>query len=165
MRLIIYYILILISIIPIQATLGDKIGILGIKPDIGLVIVYLIGFFCGEMDGLIMGILIGLVMDSLSPGFLAVNLLTKSLVGFIAGHLGRLILNPLINPGIIMVLSFGCGILTLLILQITTRRIALFDAIIRVVAPQALYDTLIGFLICIILTDKLETVRSKGIIR
>lgn len=164
MRLVVY-ILILICIVPFQATFGSKMDIFGVKPDIGLVIVYLIGFLYGEMDGLIMGILIGFVMDSFASNHFGINLFTKSLTGFIAGYLGKVLLNPLINPGIIMVLSLFCGILTLLILQMTTGRIVVLDAITMVIIPQAIYDTLIGFLICIAFNDKIEMERFKGIAR
>lgn len=155
MRLI-AYILVIIVIVPFQATLGSRMDILGVKPDMGLIVVYIIGFLYGEMDGLIMGILIGLVMDSFAPNLLGINLLTKSLTGFMAGYLGKVILNPLINPGIIMVLSVGCGVLTLLVLEMSTGRVTVLDAITRIVVPQAIYDTIIGFIMFVLLVDKIE---------
>lgn len=164
MRLVIY-ILIVIVIVPFQATVGNKIDILGVKPDLALVIVYLIGFLHGEMEGLIMGILIGFVIDSSAPNLIGINLLTKSLIGFMAGYLGRIVLNPFFNPGAIMALSFGCGILTLLILQMTTGKIAALDAINKIIIPQALYDAFLGFLAFIIFIDKIERGSSKGIAR
>lgn len=161
----IVYILVIISIVPFQATLGSRMDILGVKPDIGLIIVYIIGFLYGEMDGLIIGILIGLAMDSFAPNLLGINLLTKSLTGFMAGYLGRVILNPLLNPGIIMALSLGYGVLTLLILEITTGRIMAIDAITRVVVPQAIYDTLIGFLVFALIVNKIERRNFKEVVR
>ncbi|MEK7871649.1 MAG: hypothetical protein AAB244_04640, partial [Nitrospirota bacterium] len=76
------YMFIVISIAPFLSIFGDKVAILGVKPDIGLVAVYLIGFLYGELDGLIIGIVIGFVMDSFAPSQLGINLLTKSLTGF-----------------------------------------------------------------------------------
>jgi rod shape-determining protein MreD len=147
---------IVISIAPFLSIFGDKVAILGVKPDIGLVAVYLIGFLYGELDGLIIGIVIGFVMDSFAPSQLGINLLTKSLTGFLAGYLGRVILNPLFNPGIIMALSLLSGVLTLSILQITTGRIIVSGAITGIVLPQAVYDALIGFFICVIFLEKIE---------
>lgn len=150
------YMFIVISIAPFLSIFGEKVAIFGVKPDIGLVAVYLIGFLYGEIDGLIMGILIGFVMDSFAPNQLGINLLAKSLTGCLAGYLGRVILNPLFNPGIIMTLSLLSGILTLSILQITTGRINISGAITGIVLPQAVYDALIGFFISVIFLEKIE---------
>ncbi|HLF85938.1 MAG TPA: hypothetical protein VI584_02550 [Nitrospiria bacterium] len=151
---------IVISIAPFLSIFGEKVAIFGVKPDIGLVAVYLIGFLYGEMDGLIMGILVGFVMDSFVPNQLGINLLAKSLTGFLAGYLGRVILNPLFNPGIIMTLSLLSGFLTLSILQITTGRIIVSSAITGIVLPQAVYDALLGFIISFIFLEKIERVHS-----
>lgn len=150
------YILIVVSIAPFLSIFGEKIAFYGVKPDIGLIAVYLIGFLYGEMDGLIMGIVTGFVMDSFVPNHLGINLLTKSLTGFLAGYLGRVILNPLFNPGIIMILSLLFGLLTMSILQVTTGRIVVSDTITGIVMPQAVYDALIGFIIFIIFLEKIE---------
>ena len=87
------YIFILLLLIPVQTTVLDRLSIHGIKPDLGLIVVYLIGFQRGTREGVVMGVLIGLLMDSFSGGVWGMNLLTKPIIGGWAGLLGRTVLN------------------------------------------------------------------------
>ena len=84
MKLLLYAALILI-VVPIQATLLNHMSVLGVRPDLALIAVCLVGFFGGELDGLLLGIILGWSQDLLSAGDLWVNVVSKGGAGFLAG--------------------------------------------------------------------------------
>ena len=49
------YIALILTVIPLQTTLLHHVTILDVRPDLGLVVVCLVGFFGGEVDGLLIG--------------------------------------------------------------------------------------------------------------
>jgi hypothetical protein len=60
-----------------------------IKPDLGLVAAAFVGIFAGELEGLLVGLAIGWVLNMFSAGELWISLLTNGGVGVLAGFLGR----------------------------------------------------------------------------
>jgi len=71
----------------LQATLMPHLSIAGIRPDLPLVAVVLLGSARGGTTGTLAGFAIGLAQDLTNPGFLGLNALTKSLLGWGAGSL------------------------------------------------------------------------------
>jgi len=71
----------------LQATLVQHLSIAGIRPDLPLVVVVLLGAARGGVPGTVAGFAIGLAQDLTNPAFLGLNALTKSLVGWAAGSL------------------------------------------------------------------------------
>jgi rod shape-determining protein MreD len=140
------YILILLLIIPVQTTVMDALSIHGIKPDLGLIAVYLIGLSMGEMDGVLMGFFIGLLMDLFSGGTLGANLLTKAIIGGGAGLLGRTVLNVRLFFPIAMLFasSLAAGLMSYLFLRIFEGGIVFWDAFRWIILPQSLYDAVLG---------------------
>jgi rod shape-determining protein MreD len=62
--------------------LQARITVLDISPDLTVLIVFYIGLRHGETRGLLAGVLIGAIEDSLSYSFLGPNMLAKGVVGF-----------------------------------------------------------------------------------
>ncbi len=83
------YVLLALVVVPLQTTLLHYVSIIGVRPDLGLVAACLVGFFGGELDGLILGVILGCSQDMLSAGDLWVNVATKGGAGFLAGLAGR----------------------------------------------------------------------------
>jgi rod shape-determining protein MreD len=83
------YIVLALLVVPFQTTLLHYLSILGVRPDLGLVAACLVGFLGGELDGLILGLLLGCFQDMLSAGDLWINVVTKGGAGFLAGLAGR----------------------------------------------------------------------------
>ena len=88
MRILLYAALVL-TVVPIQATLLNHVSILDVRPDLGLIAVCLVGFWGGELDGLLLGVILGWSQDLLSAGELWMNVVSKGGVGFFAGLAGR----------------------------------------------------------------------------
>ncbi|HVG02904.1 MAG TPA: hypothetical protein VM842_08435 [Nitrospira sp.] len=88
MKFLLYAVLALM-VVPFQTTLLHYLSVLGVRPDLGLVAACLVGFLGGEIDGLILGLLLGCFQDMLSAGDLWINVVTKGGAGFLAGLAGR----------------------------------------------------------------------------
>src|SRR5262245_66261539 len=65
----------------LQATLVPHIAIAGIRPDLPLLAVVLLGYGRGAAGGTLAGFLIGLAQDLTNPSFLGLNALAKSVIG------------------------------------------------------------------------------------
>jgi hypothetical protein len=86
---ILFYAALVLVVVPLQATLLSHVTILDMRPDVGLIAVCLVGFFGGELDGLLLGIILGWSQDLLSAGEFWVNVVSKGGAGFLAGLAGR----------------------------------------------------------------------------
>jgi len=78
---------ILIFFIPIQSFLLEGIRIGNVKPDLGLILAYGIGFTWGGGRGLFFGLVFGGLQDFFSLGRLGLHCALKGLVGFGTGLL------------------------------------------------------------------------------
>jgi hypothetical protein len=83
------YAVLALVVVPLQTTLLHYVSVFGVRPDLGLVAACLVGFLGGELDGLVLGLILGCSQDLLSAGDLWVNVVTKGGAGFLAGLAGR----------------------------------------------------------------------------
>jgi rod shape-determining protein MreD len=99
LKLTLVSILILFLALLFQATILNAIAIIGVKPDITLMVIIFLGFRKGRVVGQIAGFLTGLFEDFISlspPGF---NALVKTTVGFLYGLVeGGFIIDAMIIP-------------------------------------------------------------------
>ena len=84
-----FYLILVLLLVPLQTTLLPHLSVWNIKPDLGLVAAALVGLFAGELEGLLVGLAIGWVLNLFSAGELWLSLLTNGGVGLLAGFLGR----------------------------------------------------------------------------
>ncbi|HXC61780.1 MAG TPA: rod shape-determining protein MreD, partial [Nitrospiria bacterium] len=84
----VWYLLILILFVPVQSILMASISLNGVQPDLGLILLYFIGLVYGEIDGVLLGLIIGFLMDLFSGGPLGPNLVSKTLLGWVSGMAG-----------------------------------------------------------------------------
>ena len=144
MKMLLYAVLVL-TVAPIQATLLNHVNILDIRPDLGLIVVCLVGFFGGELDGLLLGVMLGWSQDLLSAGDLWVNVVSKSGSGFLAGLAGRHL--AYITPAVLLV---GLGAISCLsnLAFLYSMKIPDWDviwhAIHSKVLIQAVFDAALG---------------------
>ena len=84
-----FYLILVLLLVPLQTTLLPHLSVWNIKPDLGLVAAALIGLFAGELEGLLVGLTIGWVLSLFSAGELWLSLVTNGGIGLLAGFLGR----------------------------------------------------------------------------
>ena len=136
-------------LVPIQTTLLDYISILGVRPDLCLVTVCLVGFLAGQGKGLGFGMGLGFVQDLFSAGGLGLNMVLKGLAGILSGLAAKTLLN--MTPVTIflptVILSLGCGLLALISARPQIDWFLLIQDLRSILLPQALFDATMALFI------------------
>ena len=140
------YAWLILLLVPLQVVLVDRISIFGVRPDLPLVAVCLIGLYHGEIDALLAGIAIGFAQDLFSGGVHWGNLCLKPMFGVIAGLASRNVLNLTggFAFGLIMSLSVLSGTVMYLLKAYSGPGASFFLAARDIILPQAGYDALVG---------------------
>lgn len=163
------YIAILLLIVPVQASLFAPVSLGGIKPDLPLALLYIIGLLTGPAEAALAGMAIGLVQDIGSMSFIGFSGLTRGLIGFSAGLLGRSVLD-LTSPSnslFLGVFSLLEGIVILSFLQIFSGSVPVFSLLAGSIVPRALYTGLLGAVLLrmIIRKDVLAVLVRRDILK
>ncbi len=143
------YVLILLLIIPFQSTLLNPISVFGIKPDLALALLFIIGLFTGPVEAALAGIGIGLVQDIGSVSLFGFSGFTRGLVGLGAGLLGSRVLD-ISNPVIVLflaVFSLIEGVFISIFLQATYGAVPFVTLLTGRLVPQAIYTSILCFLL------------------
>ncbi len=158
------YIAILILIVPVQTTISHNLSIHGTIMDLGLIIACLIGIKAGKTHGLIMGALIGILLDLFSGGPFGINLFTKTLAGWGSGVIGKTFLDLRLfgSLGIFTGLSLISGIFIYLFLQVLKGNVEFVPSLRWIILPQAFYDGLGGAFLLQLFPQK---TRVKNLLR
>jgi rod shape-determining protein MreD len=150
------YLGILLLILPFQASLLNPLSLAGIKPDLALVVVFIIGLLTGPAEAALAGMGIGLVQDIGSASLLGFSGFTRGLVGLAAGLLGTKVLD-IGSPTIVLFLaaiSLAEGVLISLFLQVTYGALPFFSMIAGRLLPQALLSGILGLVILQLINRK-----------
>jgi rod shape-determining protein MreD len=150
------YLATLLLIIPVQATLFNPLSLAGIKPDVGLAVVYVFGLLTGPLEGCLAGMALGLVQDIGSASLLGLNAITRGLAGLAAGYLGMRVLDIASPSNIIFLSAFSLveGIFITLFLQIYYGSVPLLGIFVLRLLPQAVFTGLLGTLMLRFLARK-----------
>ena len=140
----------------LQATVVRHLSIAGIRPDLPLIIVVLLGVTRGGATGTIAGFAIGLAQDLTNPAFLGLNAMTKSLLGCSAGAMrGHLNTGSLPMQAAML---FAAVMAHDLVYWTLFTRLALSDMFTGLVTrslPTAVYTALVGMWIVAALGSRL----------
>ncbi len=66
----------------LQSTFFGRFSILGVRPDLAMLVLILLVSDSGQMESVLYGFFIGFLQDVYSPEFLGANAFTMSLIGF-----------------------------------------------------------------------------------
>jgi rod shape-determining protein MreD len=132
-------------LVPLQTTILGRANTMLVEPDVILVVVCLIGLLTDELEGALMGILLGFIQDLFSAGVAFPNLVTKGVLGILAGLIGRQIVqvSSLVVSMTVILLSSLSGLAFLYL----ARGHALWDAFLAVptlLLPQAFLDAILA---------------------
>jgi len=144
MKALIYF-AVIVGLVSVQSVLLSHISLWGVKPDLGLVAVCLIGLIGGELDGLMVGLALGWAMSLFSAQDVMSAAIMKGALGFLAGLLGRQVvyLSPVILVIGLLVVSCLAGLVTPFAMKLSEQQ-DLWWAVWAVVLPQACLDAVIG---------------------
>jgi rod shape-determining protein MreD len=143
------YVVLLLLIVPFQASLLDIISLGGIKPDLSLAVLFVIGLLTTPAEAAIAGMGIGLLQDIASASLIGFSGLTRGLVGLAAGLLGKRVIDsssPAVVP-FLALFSLAEGVLISSFLQVTEGAVPFISMIAGRLLPQAIYTSLLGLLV------------------
>lgn len=141
------YVIVLLLIIPLQASLFDPVSIAGVKPDLGLAVLFLIGLLTGPVEGTLAGMAIGITQDIGSGSVLGLAGITRGLAGLAAGLLGRRVLDYKSPSNSIFLVLFALleGLAIAIFMQVFYGAVPFFRLLVGRILPQAVYTGLLGF--------------------
>lgn len=139
------YLAMIVLLPPLQGMLLGSMDLVGAGPDLCLVAVCLVGFFYGEVDGILLGLAVGMVQDSLSAGDQWLNMATKGAAGLCAGLVGRHLTGATPSAMILPIASLSLAS-CLVFMGVSGVGKPLTDLLssIRIAAPELILDTLLG---------------------
>ena len=151
------YCAVIVGLVPVQSVLLQHISLWGVKPDLGLVAVCLIGLIGGELDGLLVGLALGWAMSLFSAQDLISSVVMKGAVGFLAGFAGRQVvyLSPVVLVMGLLIVSCLAGLVAPFALKLSAQQ-DLWWAVWTVVLPQACLDAVIGGVIYWLMWSRLN---------
>ena len=131
----------------LQAAVAQHIAIGSVAPDFVVICVVLFGLQRGPIMGSLFGFLVGVIVDLGNPGFLGLNALAKSVLGYGAGRLGAAT-----SPGVLVlfIVFFAAAFVhdfLYLVLFMWPRLGSAFATLFTVALPSALYTALAGILV------------------
>jgi rod shape-determining protein MreD len=150
------YLMMLLLIIPVQASLFSPLSLAGIKPDLPLALIYIIGLLTGPTEASLAGMGIGLVQDIGSASLIGMNGFTRGLIGLGAGFLGRRVLDIASPSNVIFLAAFSLmeGIVISMFMQIFYGTVPFFSMFFTRMVPQAIYTGLLGTLMLRFISNK-----------
>lgn len=147
----------------IQLTLINSITILGLKPDLIMVVVVVFSLLKGEKEGTISGFASGLLQDIFSTSLLGINALAKTVIGFTCGILKEKIFYEhilFLIPVITFIASFMQSILIFLLLRAFGIEYGLAWSIKQIAIPEALYSSLLSPFIFLAINKLFQTIKE-----
>ncbi|GAI02568.1 unnamed protein product [marine sediment metagenome] len=147
----------------IQLTLINSVTILGLKPDLLLIVVVVFSLLKGAKEGIISGFASGLLQDIFSTGLLGINALAKTVIGFFCGIIKEKIFYEhilFIIPLITFIASFIQNILILLLLRAFGIEYGLAWSLKQIAFPEALYSSLLSPFIFLVINKLFQTIKE-----
>ena len=141
------YLAIFLLIIPVQASLLGPLSLHGIKPDLALALLYVIGMLTGPLEATLVGMALGLLQDVSTASMIGLMGFTRGLVGLGAGLLGQRVLDVTSPSTMIFLACFSLaeGLFLSLLLQLFYGAVPIANLLFSRLLPQAVYTGLLGF--------------------
>ena len=159
---ILFYLILVLLLVPLQTTLLPHLSVWNIKPDLGLVAAALVGLFAGELEGLLVGLAIGWILNLFSAGELWLSLLTNGGVGLLAGFLGRQVSQVTsISLGVgLLLVSLASGLFAAMNFKHLDMS-QMWWMIESIVFPQACFDGVVGAGLYWLLSQRFDVTRLR----
>jgi rod shape-determining protein MreD len=143
-----YLILVILAFLMMQLVVADRIALGPVRPDFLVLIVAFFSLYRGAVQGSVFGFLLGFLQDLTNPGFLGLNALTKSILGFSVGKVGSKTFpeNAPFLFVLFMAVSFGHDILYLVFYHWPHVGSAL-AAVFTAALPSAAYTAVFGVVV------------------
>ena len=150
----------------IQTTIFNKITVAGIKPNVVIILVVLIGYKSGKIPGMLMGFFMGLFLDLTESDYIGYYSLIYLIIGYLVGFSNKLYTNDstLIPLGLVGASDFMLNFLIFITGFLLRNRLDLPYYMMRIILPEVVYTIIVSVLLYRIMDYiyvKLETI-GKG---
>jgi rod shape-determining protein MreD len=99
LRAIVTAFVIMAACVVVQSTILGKIAILGVRPDLALIVLVFVALRRGSMTAQVSGFATGIVEDLVSASPVGFHMLLRTLIGFLYGIFsGNVFVDPLLMP-------------------------------------------------------------------
>ncbi len=142
-RIVPFILLLLLAIL--QATSLNRLSILGIKPDLLLILVILLGLHRGPVSGAGYGFLAGVLLDIFSPSPLGTNAFSKTVLGFFAGAVAPLLYfeAPFIQGLFLFIAMLLEGMILFILLSSFHFTPSFYYSFFYIILPASFYTSLL----------------------
>ena len=166
MKRIICFFVMMIILYLIQTTIFNKITVAGIKPNVVIILVVLIGYKYGKIPGMLMGFFMGLFLDLTESDYIGYYSLIYLIIGYLVGFSNKLYTNDstLIPLGLVGASDFMLNFLIFITGFLLRNRLDLPYYMMRIILPEVVYTIIVSVLLYRIMDYiyvKLETI-GKG---
>ena len=150
----------------IQTTIFNKITVAGIKPNVVIILVVLIGYKYGKIPGMLMGFFMGLFLDLTESDYIGYYSLIYLIICYLVGFSNKLYTNDstLIPLGLVGASDFMLNFLIFITGFLLRNRLDLPYYMMRIILPEVVYTIIVSVLLYRIMDYiyvKLETI-GKG---
>lgn len=153
-----------------QTTLKRFIPNLNISPNLLLIITFSIGLLRGRTDGMITGLICGLLMDTFGGGVLGYFTLIYMYIGYINGILSKVLVSDIVLlPLALCLINEACYHIYVYVFGFVLRRKfdfwAYFDQIMMPELILTLLSTIVLYGIILLINRRLDEAEKKGMTR
>ncbi|MGP1403056.1 MAG: rod shape-determining protein MreD [Catonella sp.] len=149
MKRIICSFIMMIILYLMQTTIFNKITIAGIKPNVVIVLVVLIGYKYGKIPGMIMGFFMGLFLDLTESDYIGYYAAIYLTIGYLVGFSNKLYNSDstLIPIGLVGASDFMLNFLIFISGFLLRNRLDLPYYMVRIILPEAIYTIIVSALL------------------
>ncbi len=153
----------------LQATWLNYISVFDVKPNLFLVYVVVLSFFCNKTEGAVVGAVFGLVLDVIIGKIIGVNTVISLLVGFTVA----LFCERVIRKNSVLVTALSIVVITIvyeslyyLFAFLFVEGMGYWNALIGVILPECIFNAIISIPLYYILrklTQHLYSDKGEGL--
>ncbi len=143
------YALIFLLLLPIQASLLAPLARIGLAPDLGMAVLFVIGLLTTPVEAAFAGVAIGLLQDAGSASLFGLSGLTLGIVGLVTGLLGQRMLDIQSSSNVVFLAAFSLtgSLLTVLFLDVLYGGFPVLGPFFVRMVPRAAATALAGLFI------------------
>lgn len=135
----------LVVVALLQATVIPHLTVLGVFPDLPVIVVVCWGLLAGAREGLIWGFIAGVAVDLLAGAPFGAATLALSLVGFLSGMSGPIAVRArfILAMLVVFLATIVYDLLFMLIVQISGQAVAWLENLARIAIPSAALNAML----------------------